>query len=64
MLDLLWADDEQTEMLLPPHVYNFDAIGYNPTQVDDVSTWSALFDDQYSGRWRWARCRLLRFRRR
>ncbi|MDW7538535.1 extracellular solute-binding protein [Haloferax volcanii] len=49
VLDLLWADDEQTEMLLPPHVYNFDAIGYNPTQVDDVSTWSALFDDQYSG---------------
>ena len=45
----LWADDERTELLFPPHVYNFDAIGYNPKQVDDVSTWSSLFDDQYEG---------------
>lgn len=48
--DLLWADEEQTELLFPPHVYNFDAIGYNPKFVDDVSLWSALFDEQYEGK--------------
>lgn len=48
--DILWADDEQTELLFPPHAYNFDAVGYNPKFVDDVSLWSALFDDQYEGR--------------
>ena len=45
----LWEDDERTELRFPPHVYNFDAIGYNPGFVDDVSLWSALFDDQYNG---------------
>ena len=47
--DILWADEEQTELLFPPHVYNFDAVGYNPKFVDDVSLWSALFDEQYEG---------------
>jgi spermidine/putrescine-binding protein len=50
VLDLLWADEPGGDLLLPPHVYNFDAIGYNPKQVDDVSTWSSLFDDQYAGK--------------
>jgi putative spermidine/putrescine transport system substrate-binding protein len=45
----LWEDEERTELKFPPHVYNFDAIGYNPGFVDDVSLWSALFDDQYQG---------------
>lgn len=47
--DILWADDEQTELLFPPHAYNFDAVGYNPKFVDDASLWSALFDEQYEG---------------
>jgi spermidine/putrescine-binding protein len=49
VLDILWADQSSGELQFPPHVYNFDAIGYNPKQVDDVSTWSSLFDDQYEG---------------
>ena len=49
ILTELWADDERTELLFPPHVYNFDAMGYNPKFVDDASLWSALFDDQYEG---------------
>ncbi|MFP8953193.1 twin-arginine translocation signal domain-containing protein [Natrialbaceae archaeon A-arb3/5] len=47
--DLLWADDEQTELQFPPHAFNFDAVGYNPKYVDDASLWSALFDEQYEG---------------
>lgn len=47
--DLLWADDEQTELQFPPHAYNFDAVGYNPKFVDEASRWSALFDEQYEG---------------
>ncbi|ELY65516.1 extracellular solute-binding protein [Natrinema versiforme] len=46
----LWADgDAKDELLFSPYAYNFDAMGYNPSYVDDVSLWSALFDDQYSG---------------
>jgi spermidine/putrescine-binding protein len=49
ILTELWADDERTELLFPPHVYNFDAMGYNPKFVDEATKWSALFDDQYAG---------------
>jgi len=48
--DIVYADDERTELEFPPYIYNFDAIGYNPEFVDDVSLWSALIDDQYEGR--------------
>ncbi|WP_416841414.1 extracellular solute-binding protein [Haloferax sp. DFSO52] len=52
ILEELWADDERTELLFPPHVYNFDAIGLNPKLVDEsaVNKWSALFDPQYEGK--------------
>lgn len=51
MMEQLWEDEERTQIRFPPTVYNFDAIGYNPKFVEpgSVSTWSALFDDQYSG---------------
>jgi spermidine/putrescine-binding protein len=52
MVDALWMDPEQkTRLKYPPHVYNFDAIGFNPKQVntDNISKWSALFDDKYKG---------------
>jgi spermidine/putrescine-binding protein len=47
--ELLWQDEEQTELRFPPHVYNFDAIGYNPEFVDEATLWTDLFDDQYEG---------------
>jgi len=51
ILTELWMDaDAKNELRFPPHVYNFDAVGYNPKFVDSVSTWSALFDDQYKGK--------------
>ena len=47
----LWEDDARTQLKFPPTVYNFDAIGYNPKQIEpgSISEWSSLFDDQYSG---------------
>ncbi len=48
----LWMDsDAQENLRFPPTVYNFDAIGYNPEQIEpgSVSEWSALFDDEYQG---------------
>ncbi|WP_372910888.1 extracellular solute-binding protein [Salinigranum sp.] len=52
LLNELWANEDKTELLFPPHVYNFDAIGLNPklVDVDAVTKWSALFDDQYAGK--------------
>jgi hypothetical protein len=47
--EVLWQDEEQTQLRFPPHVYNFDAVGYNPNFVDEATLWSDLFDDQYSG---------------
>jgi hypothetical protein len=47
--ELLWEDEEQTELRFPPHVYNFDAVGYNPEFVDEATLWSDMFDEQYSG---------------
>lgn len=47
--EILWEDDEQTELRFPPHVYNFDAVGYNPEFVDEATLWSDMFDEQYSG---------------
>ncbi|QLC35374.1 twin-arginine translocation signal domain-containing protein (plasmid) [Halarchaeum sp. CBA1220] len=47
--DLMWEDEEQTELRFPPTICNFDAMGSNPKYVDDVSKWGALFDDQYEG---------------
>jgi len=49
ILEQLWEDEEQTELRFPPHVYNFDAVGYNPEFVDEATLWSDLFDDQYEG---------------
>ncbi len=49
ILDTLWEDEERTTLRFPPYNYNFDAMGYNPQFVDDVSQWSALFDEQYEG---------------
>lgn len=51
MIEQLWEDDDQTQLKFPPTVYNFDAIGYNPKFIEpgEISEWSALFDDQYSG---------------
>lgn len=49
--ELLWEDTEKRDQLkYPPHVYNFDAVGYNPKFVDDASKWSSLFDSQYKGK--------------
>lgn len=48
--NFLWADKDANELQFPPHVYNFDAVGYNPKAVDDENTWGSLFDDQYQGR--------------
>ncbi|WP_227738994.1 extracellular solute-binding protein [Halorientalis pallida] len=48
--EILWQDEEQTELKFPPHVYNFDAVGYNPEYVDEANLWSDVFDDQYEGR--------------
>ncbi|MFA9428503.1 spermidine/putrescine ABC transporter substrate-binding protein [Natronorubrum sp. A-ect3] len=46
----LWVDGEtRDEILFSPYAYNFDAMGYNPSFVDDVSLWSAQFDEQYEG---------------
>ena len=47
----LWEDDSQTQLRFPPTVYNFDAIGYNPKQIEpeSISKWSSLFDDQFEG---------------
>ncbi|ELY38974.1 spermidine/putrescine ABC transporter substrate-binding protein [Natronorubrum tibetense GA33] len=46
----LWVDgDSRDEILFSPYAYNFDAMGYNPSFVDDVSLWSAQFDEQYEG---------------
>lgn len=51
MVAQLWEDDAQTQLRFPPTVYNFDAIGYNPSHIEpgSISEWSSLFDDQYSG---------------
>jgi len=49
ILEQLWEDDDRTELRFPPHVYNFDAVGYNPEFVDSATLWSDLFDDQYEG---------------
>ncbi|MFC6722945.1 extracellular solute-binding protein [Halobium palmae] len=46
----VWENKSEGSLRLPPYAYNFDAIGYNPKYVDDVSKWSALFDDQYEGK--------------
>lgn len=49
--EILWEDpDSKSELRFPPHVYNFDAVGSNPKFVDEVSKWSALFDDKYEGK--------------
>lgn len=47
----MWVDgDPDTgEILFAPYAYNYDAVGYNPDFVDEVTQWSALFDDQYEG---------------
>jgi putative spermidine/putrescine transport system substrate-binding protein len=46
----LWVDgDVREELLFSPYAYNFDAMGYNPSFVDDVSLWSDQFDEQYEG---------------
>lgn len=47
---ILWQDDARTELRFPPHVYNFDAVGYNPEFVDSATLWSDLFDEQYKGK--------------
>ncbi len=47
--EVLWQDEERTELRFAPHVYNFDAVGYNPEFVDEATLWSDLFDDQYEG---------------
>jgi len=47
--EMLWEDDERTELRFAPHVYNFDAVGYNPQFVDEATLWSDLFDEQYEG---------------
>lgn len=52
MLSELWENEEKTQLRFPPHVYNFDAIGYNPKLVEEsqANKWSALFDDQFKGK--------------
>jgi len=54
MNDYLWEDSETREKLsFPPHVANFDSVGYNPKYVDssgETTTWSAIFDDKYNGK--------------
>lgn len=51
LTDQLWMSDSKEELRFAPHVYNFDAVGFNPSFVDSMqSEWSSLFDDQFSGR--------------
>jgi hypothetical protein len=47
----LWADPEtKEELLMPPHVFNLDALTINPARVDrSVNEWSAIFDRQFQG---------------
>lgn len=48
--EILWMSDDRDELRFAPHVYNFDAIGFNPKFVDTMqSKWSSLFDEQFSG---------------
>ena len=42
--------DAKDELLMPPQVFNLDALSINPAEVSrDTNTWSALFDDQFAG---------------
>lgn len=42
--------EEKSDLLMPPHVFNLDAIAINPKQVSrSTNTWSALFDRQFQG---------------
>lgn len=49
--NLLYADPEtKSKLLLPPQVFNLDALSINPAEVPrDTNKWSALFDDQFKG---------------
>ena len=48
----IYADPEnKEELLMPPTVFNLDALAVNPAEVSrDTNEWSALFDDQFAGR--------------
>lgn len=54
MNNYLWEDSEAKENLsFPPHVANFDSVGYNPKYVDpegDTTSWSEIFKDKYKGK--------------
>ena len=47
----IYADPEnKEELLMPPQVFNLDALAINPAEVSrDTNEWSALFDDQFAG---------------
>lgn len=53
MKNYLWAGDKEQNLAFPPHVANFDSVGYNPKYVDpegDTTRWSDIFDDKYKGK--------------
>ena len=48
----IWADDQQSKLLMVPAVYNYDSIGYNPDvlSAEEANTWTAIFDKKFKGR--------------
>ncbi|MFH5802059.1 PotD/PotF family extracellular solute-binding protein [Haladaptatus sp. CMAA 1911] len=52
MGEFLWEDpNKQKKLRQPPHVFNFNGVGFNPKFVDSsVSKYGALFDKQYKGK--------------
>lgn len=51
MTELVYEDpDSKSDLRWPPYVYAFDGPAYNPKHIDEVTEWTALFDDEYQGR--------------
>jgi putative spermidine/putrescine transport system substrate-binding protein len=45
----VYSDESRNEFKAVPSFFNYEAMGYNADRVDNVTSYDALFDEQYAG---------------
>ncbi len=45
----IWKESGKTFWMVPT-VFNFDAIGWNPSKIDEPQSWADIFDEKYKGK--------------
>lgn len=45
----IYTEDKKALWMVPT-VFNFDSVGYRPDKVEEVTSWTAIFDPKYRGK--------------